>query len=86
MVWPLGLKKRGLTDRGVATGVTKFRMASGGSNFVQKASGRTCLLPGVELGGFKHRYVLNIVLKWESRYTLGLNAVKNTHYIKKCFK
>ncbi len=30
MVWPLGLKKPGLTDRGVATGVTKFRMASGG--------------------------------------------------------
>ncbi len=30
MVWPLWLKKPGLTDRGVATGVTKFRMASGG--------------------------------------------------------
>ncbi len=30
MVWPLGLKKPGLTDQGVATGVTKFRMASDG--------------------------------------------------------
>ncbi len=30
MVWPLGLKKPGLTDRGVATGITKFCMASGG--------------------------------------------------------
>ncbi len=30
MVWPLGLKKHGLTDQGVATGVTKFHMASGG--------------------------------------------------------
>ncbi len=30
VVWSLGLKKPGLTDRGVATGVTKFRMASGG--------------------------------------------------------
>ncbi len=30
VVWPLGLKKPGLTDRGVATGITKFRMASGG--------------------------------------------------------
>ncbi len=26
------------------------------------------------------------VLKRESRFNLGLNAVKNTHYIKKCFK
>ncbi len=30
MVWPLWLKKPGLTNRGVATGVTKFRMAFGG--------------------------------------------------------
>ncbi len=30
VVWPLGLKRPGLTDRGVATGVTKFRIASGG--------------------------------------------------------
>ncbi len=30
VVWPLGLKKTGLTDRGVVTGVTKFPMASGG--------------------------------------------------------
>ncbi len=30
MVWPLGLKKPGLTDLGVVTGVTKFRMVSGG--------------------------------------------------------
>ncbi len=30
MVWPLGLKNPGLTGRGVATGVTKFHMASGG--------------------------------------------------------
>ncbi len=29
MVWLLGLKKPGLTDQGVAIGVTKFRMASG---------------------------------------------------------
>ncbi len=26
------------------------------------------------------------VLKWESKFTLGLNTVKNTYYIKKCFK
>ncbi len=26
------------------------------------------------------------VLKWESRFTLGLDAAKNIHYIKKCFK
>ncbi len=26
------------------------------------------------------------VLKWESRFTLGLNAAKNTDYIKKSFK
>ncbi len=30
VVWPQGLKKHGLTDRGVATEITKFRMASGG--------------------------------------------------------
>ncbi len=30
MVWSLGLKKPGLTDQGVATGVTEFCMASGG--------------------------------------------------------
>ncbi len=30
MVWPLWLKKPGLTERGVATGVTKFHMASVG--------------------------------------------------------
>ncbi len=30
MVWPLGLQKPGLSDRDVAKGVTKFRMASGG--------------------------------------------------------
>ncbi len=30
LVWPLVLKNPGLTDRGVATVVTKFRMASGG--------------------------------------------------------
>ncbi len=29
MVWPQGLKKLGMTDRGVATGVTTFHMASG---------------------------------------------------------
>ncbi len=26
------------------------------------------------------------VLKWESRFTIGLNAAKNTDYIKKRFK
>ncbi len=26
------------------------------------------------------------VLEWESRFTLGLNAAKNTDYIKKCFE
>ncbi len=30
MVWPLALKKPSRTDQGVAIGVTKFRMASGG--------------------------------------------------------
>ncbi len=30
VVWPLGLTNPVLTARGVATGVTKFRMASGG--------------------------------------------------------
>ncbi len=30
VVWPLGLKKASVTDRGGATGVTEFRMASGG--------------------------------------------------------
>ncbi len=29
VMWSLGLKKPGVTDRGVPTGVTKFRMASG---------------------------------------------------------
>ncbi len=29
MAWPLGLQKPGLSDRGVANVVTKFRMASG---------------------------------------------------------
>ncbi len=29
VVWPLGLQKLGLSDRGVANGVAKFRMASG---------------------------------------------------------
>ncbi len=29
MVWPLGLKNPGLTNRGMTTGVTEFRMASG---------------------------------------------------------
>ncbi len=24
--------------------------------------------------------------KWKNRFTLGLNAAKNTYYIKKCFK
>ncbi len=38
MVWPLGLKKNpGLTDRGVATGVTKFRMASDGLTAFSKS-------------------------------------------------
>ncbi len=32
VVWPLRLKKTGQTGRGVATGVTKFHMASGGLN------------------------------------------------------
>ncbi len=32
VVWPLGWKNLGLTDQGVTTGVTKFRMASGGLN------------------------------------------------------
>ncbi len=31
------------------------------------------------------KYYYN-VLKWESRFTLGLDAAKNTHYIKTCFK
>ncbi len=26
------------------------------------------------------------VQEWESRFTLGLDAAKNTHYIQKCFK
>ncbi len=26
------------------------------------------------------------VLKWESRFTLGVDAAKNTHCIKKCSK
>ncbi len=30
VVWTLGLKKPGLTDRGVTTGVTKFRIVFGG--------------------------------------------------------
>ncbi len=30
VVWPLALQKPGLSDRGVANGVAKFRMASGG--------------------------------------------------------
>ncbi len=34
-VWPLRLKKPGLTDRGVAAGDTKFRMASGGLIFAR---------------------------------------------------
>ncbi len=30
VVWPLALQKPGLSNRGVANGVAKFRMASGG--------------------------------------------------------
>ncbi len=33
VLWPMGLQKPGLSDRGVANGVTKFRMASGGLNW-----------------------------------------------------
>ncbi len=48
VVWPLWLKKKtkknGLTDQGVATGVTKFRMASGGLRKYHQFSGlvHTC--------------------------------------------
>ncbi len=45
------------------------------------------LPPGVELGLQK---LLSLkyynAQKWESRFTLELNAAKNMHYIKKCFK
>ncbi len=34
MVWPLGLQKPSLSDRGVANGVTKFRKATGGLIFL----------------------------------------------------
>ncbi len=45
-------------------------------------------LPGVELGGCKDcQFQIHcIVLKWENRFTLGLNAAKITNYIKKLFK
>ncbi len=33
VVWPLRLKEPGLSDRGVANGVAKFRMASGGLKY-----------------------------------------------------
>ncbi len=45
MVWLLGLKNPGQTDRGVATGVTKFHMASGGLNiFIMNKSINTSFL------------------------------------------
>ncbi len=31
-------------------------------------------------------YFFNNALEWESRFTLGLNAAKNTDYIKNCLK
>ncbi len=40
MAWPLGLKKPGLTEQGVATGVTKFHMASGGLRLFQKGENK----------------------------------------------
>ncbi len=44
--------------------------------------------PRVELGGSKDCHLLKYynVRKWESRFTLGLDAAENTHYIQKCFK
>ncbi len=43
---------------------------------------------GVELGGLQRLPYLKYynVLKWESKFTFGLNTAKNTHYIKKSFK
>ncbi len=45
MVWQLGLTKPGLTDRGVATGVAKFCMASGVLNSFKRKTEGTKSLP-----------------------------------------
>ncbi len=44
-----------------------------------------CLSQGWSQGARKID-MFEIVLKWEIRFTLGLNAAKNTDYYKKCFK
>ncbi len=57
-------------------------------NSCKKLNGRISLSPtGVELQGSKDCHFWNIIiLEWEGRFTLGLNAAKNTDYIKKYFK
>ncbi len=51
----------------------------------KKFSRRICLsLPEVDVGTPK--IVIFEILKWESKFTLELNAAKNTNYIKKSFK
>ncbi len=59
-------------------------------NFVQKnVIGRICPSPpGMELGGSTdcHFQYIKMYKKWQSKFTLGLNAAKNTHYVKNVFK
>ncbi len=55
-------------------------------NFVQKSSGaHMSSSPTCEAWEFKRSVYLKSynVQKWDIRFTLGLNATKNTHYIKK---
>ncbi len=55
----------------------------------KKFSGQIYLSPPrVELGSSKDCHLLKYynVQKWGSRFTLGLYAAKNTHYIQKCFR
>ncbi len=48
----------------------------------KKLKGRMCIsLAGVEVGASK--IAIFEILEWESKFTLGLNAAKNTNYINK---
>ncbi len=58
-------------------------------NFSKKSVGAYVYFPKSGAKSSEDWYVSNIILYWnerESRFTFGLNATKNTDYIKKCFK
>ncbi len=56
-------------------------------NFVPKSpQAHMFIFPTSGAWGSKDQCVWNLIQIWEIRFTLGLNAAKNTHYIKKGFK